>query len=271
MDDTRRSAFSKSSREDPGSENTAVISGSSSRIYQPDAADTSSLPDNIKVDLDTSLESAFWAIMGLAAFAAFFLYIQGTLGGKKSPPNPALLKYVPMMLGVVVLAFISRLGTDNYYIINIPKRKIFYHFKFFFEVKITPVVDFENISAIGVTGVRHTHKGSVWWKYKICVVKNDGELIDFSNESDPGRLEELNRKAKGMASVAGCLFAEGAAQSKLVTANGNSGSRMLSFETDDQVQPQLKDIKLSFTFFVVVALIIVSFCVMMFVLLTPPM
>lgn len=262
MDDTRRSAFSKSSREDPGSP---------SRIYRPDAADTSSLPDNIKVDLDTPLESAFWTIMGLAAFAAFFLYIQGTLGGKKSPPNPALLKYVPMMLGVVLLAFISRLGTDNYYIINIAKRKIFYHFKFFFEARITPVVDFENIDAIGVTGVRHTHKGSVWWKYKICVIKCDGESIDFSDEVSPDKLDDLNRKAKGMAAVAGCLFAEGAAQSKIVVTKGNSGSNMISFETDDQIQPQLKDIKLSFTFFIVVALIIVSFCVMMFVLLTPPM
>ncbi len=269
MNEPKRSAFSKPAAEKPIHERTPQTD-SRARIYKPDPADTSTLPDKIKVDLETPLEAAMWVVMGAAAFIAFLLYSRGTTGGKNHIPAPELLKYVPIFIGIMVIAFICRLFMDNYYILNIAARKIFYHFKFFFEVKITPFADFESIYAIGVTGIRHTHKGSVWWKYKICAVKNNGEFIDLSDEAAPAKLDDLNQKAKGMAAVVGCLFAEGAAQSKIVFTNGNSGSQMIYFETDEQIQPQLKDIKLSGAFFVVITVIIALFCLMMFALLKGP-
>jgi hypothetical protein len=275
MNDNKRSAFSKPQRQDPD-ETILASPGPAGKIYKPDEADTSNLPDKIKVDLSTALENSLLAAIGIAVFIAFFLYIQGTFGGKKSPPNPALLKYVPMMIGFAAAAFACWLGTDNYYIISVSKRKLLYHFKFLFTVKITPVADFEEINAIGVTGVRHTHKGNVWWMYKICAVKNNGEFIDLSDEAGPKKIDELNRKAKGMAVVAECLFAEGGERSKLSFEGGNSGLRVVSFEDEGAASfvesvKELRQIKLSLTFFVVVIIIITSFCIMMYVLLTPPM
>lgn len=275
MNDDKRSAFSKPRREDPD-ETILSSTGPAGRIYKPGAADTSNLPGKIKVDLSTALESSLLVVAGIAAFISVFLYVQGTFEGRKSPPIPELLNYLPISIGLMAAAVACWFGTDNYYIISVSKRKLLYHFQLFLTVKITPVADFEEINAIGVTGVRYTHKGNVWWKYKICAVKNDGEFIDLSDEAGPEKLDELNLRAKGMAVVIGCLFAEGGERSKLSFEGGNSGLRVISFEEEGPASfvesvKELRQIKLSCTFFVVVIVIIVSFCIMMYVLLTPPM
>ncbi len=271
----KRSAFSGASRQNPD-EAMLASSTAPAKIYRPAPADTSNLPGKIKVDLSTPLESFLLGAVGVAAVIALLLYIQGTFGGKKSPPNPELLKYIPLAIGFMATALACWFGVDNFYVISVQQRKLLYHFKLFFMVKITAVADFEQIAAIGVTGVRHTHKGNVWWKYKICAVKNSGEFIDLSDEADPGKLDWLNDRAEGMAAVAGCLFAKGAEWSKLSFDDGNTGLRVISFEPENPVSfvesmKELRKIKLSLTFFIVVTLIIVSFCIMMYVLLTPPM
>lgn len=275
MNDDKRSAFSKPPRLDPD-EAMRASSGPPERIYRPAPADPSNLPGKIKVDLSTSLENFLLGAVGVAAFVALLLYVQGTFGGKKSPPNPELLKYVPLAIGFMAGALACWFGTDNFYVISVPNRKLLYHFKLFFMVKISPAADFEEIAAIGVTGVRHTHKGNVWWKYKICVVKNNGEFIDLSDEADPDKIGWLNDRAEGMAAVVGCLFARGAEWSKLAFEGGSTGLRVMSFEPENPLSfaesvKELRRIRLSLTFFVVVTLIIVSFCVMMYMLLTPPM
>ncbi len=271
----KRPAFSRPSPKDPD-EAMLASSAPAGRIYKPGAADTSIIPGKIKIDLSTALESFLLAAAGITAFIAFFLYINGTFDGKKTPANPELLKLVPIALGLMAVSIACWFGTDNYYIISVPKRKLLYHFKIFFVVKITAVADFEEIHAVGVTGVRHTHKGNVWWKYKICAIKNNGEFIDLSDEAGPEKLDELNGRAKGMAAITGCLFAEGGEWSKLSFEGGNSKLRVISFQAESPVSfidsmKELKNIKLSFTFFIIVTIIITSFCLMMYILLTPPM
>ncbi len=274
MNENKRSPFYKPPAEDPD-EAMIASCAPAGNIFKPDAADLSAIPGKIKVDLSTALENFLLTAAGITAFIAFFLYINGAFDGKKTQANPELLKFVPIALGFMAAAIACWLGTDNYYIINVTKRKLLYHFKIFFIIKITAVADFEEIHAFGVTGVRHTHKGNVWWKYKICAVKNDGEFIDLSNEAGPEKLDELNDRAKGMAAVAGCLFAKGGEWSKLSFDQGSCALNVISFPEECplsfvETMKELKNIRLSFTFFIIITIIIALFCLMMYFLLTPP-
>lgn len=273
MKDKKRKAVSKPPVEDPD-ETILDPSGPADEIYRPDAAEYSRLPRKIKVDLSTALEIFLISVAGLSAFSAFIFFVQGIFGGKHSPPDPALLKYIPVALVIMAAAFACWRRTDNYYIINSPKRKLLYHFKLFNMVKITSVADFEEILAIGVTGVRHTHFGNVWWNYKICVVKNNGKFIDLSNEHDLEKIIELNFRAKKMAAAVGCLFAEGAERSKLLFDAGSSELRTVSFEEEIQVSfsDSIKRLSQKFSpaFLVAVTLIVVAIFIMIFILLTMP-
>lgn len=182
-------------------------------VYGPQQADISSMPENIKVDLTTPLEW-LWVILSIAAlFAVFYFYSEGTYGHySKStrthyPPSPHLLAYVPYALFAAAGSFLCWLFTNNYYIFNTRLKKIFYHFKLFSFVKITEYLSCEQILAIGVTGRKRHSKRRVWWEYKIVVVDNRGVFTDLSNSSRDA-LHEMNEKARGMAAVMGCLFAE---------------------------------------------------------------
>ncbi|HOD42489.1 MAG: hypothetical protein BWY32_01399 [bacterium ADurb.Bin243] len=229
MPDTprRRSAFSKPEPGDGGQYSGGYGSSGSLEpdggaapgrtsdpcVYGPQHADISSMPENIKVDLTTPLEW-LWVILSVAfLFAAFYFYSEGNYGHySKStrthyPPSPHLLAYVPYALFSAAASFLCWLFTNNYYIFNTRLKKIFYHFKIFSFVKITEYLSSEQIIAIGVTGRKRHSKRRVWWEYKIVVVDNHGVFTDLSNSSRDG-LYEMNEKARGMAAVMGCQFAE---------------------------------------------------------------
>lgn len=183
-------------------------------VYIPPPADTSTMPENIKVDLTTPLEF-LWVVVGIIAlFAAFYLYSEGSYGhySKHSrthfPPQPHLLAYVPYAIFAAFASLVGWLLTDNYYIINTRLRKIFYHFKFFGVTSVTEYLDSSRILAVGVTGVKKHSKHRTWWEYRIVVVDDRGRFTDFSNSCREEGRWELNDKARGMASVLGCQFAD---------------------------------------------------------------
>lgn len=206
-----------------------------SNIYIPPPPPQGSVPDNVKVDLTTPLE-ALWVIAAvIALITAIYFYSEGTYGhySKSSrthyPPQPHLLVYIPYALFAAAASFLCWFFTDNYYIFNTRLKKILYHFKFFSIVNVTEFLSAEQLYAIGVTGTRKHSKHRSWWEYKIVVIANDGAVTDFSNYTRDGRYE-LNSKARGMAAVMGCRFADCPSESVLKSYIENGRVQYVYFD-----------------------------------------
>lgn len=205
-------------------------------VYIPPPADVEGMPEKIKVDLTTPLEYLWVVLAIIALFAAFYFYSEGTYGhySKHSrthyPPQPHMLAYVPYALFAACLSFLSWVFTDNYYILNTRLRKIFYHFKFFGIVNVTEYLSTEQIFAIGVTGMKKHSKHRTWWEYKIVVIDKHGRFTDFSNSSRDDSMYELNSRARGMAAVIGCQFAECPTESNLRVQIENGTAQFIYFD-----------------------------------------
>lgn len=193
----------------------------------PSANEAIAMPEMVKVDLDTPLEQFFsglWMACLVISAGLFWVGTFGSSSGRGSyrrytPPNPELLHYLPLSIGVGVVAFVVRQFIDNYFIMNTREKKIYYHFGFFGQTRVTEFLDVSQIAAFGVTGRRQTnrrrHSGFMyssysydeWWEYMICVVTNDGRVIEFGDFERDAR-SAFNAQAKGMAAAFGVGFAE---------------------------------------------------------------
>lgn len=278
-----RSAFSRNagpasgdggSLEPGNAPRSEFVEGSPARggLYKPDAIDTASLPRKVKVDLDTPFEGVWYILMAIAGFAAAMVFNAGALGGKKNPPDPELLVYLPIPLVLLAVFYICRRCTDNFYVLDLDAGKILYHFEFFGNVKTTRFKDFSEIRAAAVTGERRQNKGSSWWIYKIVLVDAAFTLIDFSDHVKEQDLSGLNEKAAGMAAMIGCLCGGCAPRTCLAVRPYAASDTDILYKTELEYYGDEKTcysdlaqtkIELSATFWIVVVTIILAFIVMM--------
>ena len=163
--------------------------------------------DSIKIDLDTPLETLFVALMSIGGIATLACLSIGLIDGKRAPADPAFLKYLSLTVPLVLAAFVLKRGTDNYFIVHVIKRRIYYHFGFFGTEKITPYLDFSNIQTLTVTGKKRRSKHSNWYAYKIVLVDKRGKTHDFSDLQREAR-EEFNERARKLSTVLSCGFIE---------------------------------------------------------------
>ncbi|HNY10359.1 MAG TPA: hypothetical protein PKK26_02095 [Candidatus Wallbacteria bacterium] len=207
-------------------------------VFIPKANIASNLPHRIKVDLNTYLEQFFSGVGILALIAAVILLISGTCGSTSryshhyTPPDPAALKYIPLALIAAGAGFLCRWFTDNYYIMDTVEKRIYYHFKFFGYESVSLFLAADQIEAIGVTGKKCSSKHAVWWEYKIVIIDKPGNMTDFSDRTRDSRFEH-NEKARGMAAVMQCNFAECPPEAHIkVTRDPSGHSCMVSFAGD---------------------------------------
>jgi len=230
-------------------------------IHKPDPIDISKVPSKIKIDLTTPLEYSWW-YLAIAAGIVLLLIVHYASGTKNTPPNPGLYKYTSIPIAFMALFYILRQFTNNYYIMDTGKRKIYFHYEFLGNVKITEYIDFNDIMAIGVTGVRHHHKNSHWWDYHIFMADKNGKITDLSDPAKETDLASLNSRAFGMASVAQCQFANAGKQTQ-VTIQTYAGERFgLAYESfnDFEGWSQLDDaLKRRIIVLVVIGILLVIF------------
>ncbi len=203
--------------------------GETTKIYKPEPAGASGINSKIKVEINTALETAWVYLAGGSTFTVFLLYLF-SLETKKHPPRPELLTYIPYFIALAVVFTLCRFLTDNFYIIHVDKRKLFYRFKFFGIGKVTPVIDFDDIYAIGVTGGRTFHKNREIWSYHIFMADKNGKLSILSDCKTEAALLELNRRARLMASAAGCICAVAGANTEIRVQKNGSDKISMSYK-----------------------------------------
>jgi len=179
--------------------------------YVPQIAEGAQLPKNVKVDLTTDLEGGLMGCGCVSLVLSFICLNMGVNGcsdkhGHRTMDPIPFLKYVAgVWLVMSVGSFLSRLFTNNYYIVNVEKRKIFYHYKFYWNETITEYLSPENIMAVTVRGNHQHNKSSSWWTHQIIVIDNNGVITDLSDTKQDA-LDDFNSRAELIAAILGCNF-----------------------------------------------------------------
>lgn len=186
------------------------------------AAEQANLPERMKIDLDTPLEILFIACFVLACIGVF---ISGGITAE-SYFDGAGNSYALAVFGAfIVLAVLMRKcwsETDNYYILDTHARKLFYHYRFFSDKKITPAADFDDIECVAVGGIRKVNKGNESWSYYIYAVDKKGVSTYLSNMFTEALIEENNNKIRGMAAIIGCRHLDGEPKKILSISTGGT-------------------------------------------------
>ncbi len=179
-----------------------------------DDNEQSEIPDKLKLDLKTPLETFFmWAaiISGFIGFAGFIGYIEDGL---------TVVTKLMLAAGGISLAIFGGLyfNTDNYYILDRSSERLLYHFKFFFWRKVSTICSFNEISLVTTGGKREKSKHAIWWEYAAFILTTNGELLqmsDFAKEA----FDKQKELARRLCEITGARFID-APEERIVRAAG---------------------------------------------------
>lgn len=177
------------------------------------------LPRTVKVDLDTPLETLWNVLAGISGVVCFLFLQIGFIGGKHSPPDPEMLKYLPYPLAALVLFLVFKRLTDNYYLVDRQRKAIFYHFECVIMKSTSEFLRFSAIDSVVVNGSIHTSKNSRWYEYKIQLVEKNGTTHDFSDSLREGQLGLLNSRAETISKIIECNLFPGKAEHTYAISN----------------------------------------------------
>ncbi|MBU1109631.1 MAG: hypothetical protein KKB51_23320 [Candidatus Riflebacteria bacterium] len=158
----------------------------------------------IKVDLTTPLESAFWWLSVLSIIAIVLAWIFSP-GRELSPQAQGV-----MVVAGFCLVFFGSLyfNTDNFYIFDLESQQMLYHFKFFFYRKVEFVANFADVHAVTSSGKYHRDKDEEWYTYRVKCILNTGQNYYLSDETRED-LEKQNRIAKKISTITGAEYVKG--------------------------------------------------------------
>ena len=128
----------------------------------------------------------------------------GYLGGKNSPPHPAILVYLPYAVWALVFFLALRKVTDNYYLFDLDRKLVFFHFECAGLRRITPYLAFDRIKGIVINGKICVSKSSRWYEYRVEVIEQDGQTHPMSDWLRENELSTLNQRATNLARIVDC-------------------------------------------------------------------
>lgn len=203
----------------------------------------------IKADVLTPLEMFFLGGSGLLLLGAvlFWVFLSEKIINVQSPYT---VIYTAVFLALAALSFYCFKNTDNYYIIDTGARSVLFHFKFFENVKVSPYLGFDMISAAGVTGRRIKQRRAFggyyhYWTYQMVLLEKSGKMIAVSESIDEeeGR-NELNSRARELARAIGCRAAECPPEKVLRPVEASDGTYEPEFGERDALAEALQMILL---------------------------
>lgn len=162
--------------------------------------------ETIQYDPDTALESFFSGMAILCGIAGFMVFSIG-MGGRRHPPRPEFLPWIPLPLSLAALFASLRMFTDNYYIVEPLRRAVDYRFSFLgFETRRTRFHARE-VEAVVVECVEKSSRHSTWNEFSVRVFPKSGRPATVSPPSrDP---YSANVAAFTLAGILGVPFGAG--------------------------------------------------------------
>ncbi|HEY9069960.1 MAG TPA: hypothetical protein VIV61_06860 [Candidatus Ozemobacteraceae bacterium] len=219
------------------------------------------LPRTVKVDLDTPLESAWTALTMVSAVACVFILQVGFVGGKRTPPDPEFLRFLPWALGAVALFIALKKLTDNYYLVDRQRKGIFYHFDCLGYRSNTPYLAFSDVDSVIVNGSVHHSKHSRWFEYQIQLIDRHGKSHTFSDSLKEAELGTLNTRAETISKIIECRFVPGKSECIHTVETEPGGSVSVSTSHTPLHDPgiELSNTQLSGTTVALVLILVLGF------------
>jgi len=177
-----------------------------------------SLPKKMKVDLDTPLESFF---IGCAVLSGFGLFFAGIASLNNSVPRVVWQG----LTGLFVVGGICYKYTDNYYIVDMERKKLLYHFSFFSYSSDGVIALFSDLIAATVNAEHHSSKHSSWWEYAPFMILKNGKKLqmgDYKKETDG--FDGANSLAKKLSEVSGAEFIRGKREHHIEIIRNQNGT-----------------------------------------------
>ncbi|PKL50463.1 MAG: hypothetical protein CVV42_02915 [Candidatus Riflebacteria bacterium HGW-Riflebacteria-2] len=160
-------------------------------------------PCKIILDLKTPLESFF--------FTASFYSLAVLLGGCHGWMKDGMTMVTKLMLpagAICSVAFVTLYNfTDNYYVLDIDEKCLFYHFEFLGYESERVMLTFSQVHALTVTAMQQVIGKKLLWTYQTVLVDNTGEVKVLSDMKS-GSLEENKNLAKQIAGIIGAAYVE---------------------------------------------------------------
>lgn len=219
------------------------------------------LPKTVKVDLDTPLESAWTALAFVSGVGCLFILQIGFIGGKRTPPDPEFLNYLPHALLALGFFVALRKFTDNYYIVDRQRKAIFYHFECLFVKSVKDYMRFSDIDSAVVNGSIHHSKNSRWYEYQILLIDRTGKTHPFSDSLREPELATLNRRAETIAKIIDCRLVPGQVEHTHTIAAGPAGTVNISTASAPLNTPStdLSNIQISGWLAVLIIMLVLAF------------
>jgi len=160
-------------------------------------------PGKIKLDLKTPLESFFFT----AAFYSLVIFLGGCYGWMKD--GMTIVTKLMLPAGAVCSAVFVTLYnfTDNYYVLDVDEKCLFYHFEFLGYETERAMLTFSQVHALTVTSMQQVIGKKLVWTYQTVLVDNSGEVNGLSDMKS-GSLEENKALARKIADIIGVAYVE---------------------------------------------------------------
>lgn len=164
----------------------------------------SEMPAQIKLELQTPLEKLwFWFFVG-----SVFITFSGIIGLLEDGATAFVVSLIGIGATMSFLFWSLKRNTDNFYILDLSTRRLFYHFRFFFIKRITPARNFSDIVSITVGGLCNQGKNNVWWTYQIFALDRQGDVFALSDDVKAEERENMVLSAKKIAEITEADFVE---------------------------------------------------------------
>jgi hypothetical protein len=157
----------------------------------------------VKFDRDTPLEQFLFGTGCLGILAAIVMLQIGTIGGRHSKPQPAVLPYIPLAVLIAAVFFAARYFTDNYYLVDPKQHLVYYHFKFLWFRTVRLLLRREDILAVATRGRARSSRSSTWWEYQVVLIGANGHGVPVRNWEREA-IDECNAEAERLGTLLGC-------------------------------------------------------------------
>ena len=160
-------------------------------------------PGKIKLDLKTPLESFFFT----AAFYCVAFFLGGFYGWMKDGMTMVTKLMLPAGAVFSAVFVILYNFTDNYYVLDVDEKCLFYHFEFLGYETERAMLTFSQVHALTVTSMQQVIGKQLAWTYQTVLVDNTGEVNGLS-DMKTGSLEENRALARKIAGIIGAAYVE---------------------------------------------------------------
>jgi hypothetical protein len=145
--------------------------------------------------LHDRLETVFETVWKLFAILGAAILWFGLFGGRArsaAVTDPRVYVAAGILLGVAALAFVLRLFTDNFFLIDPSRHAVYLHAKFLFARRVRRLLERPDIAGVAIAAQRRRTRYRHWTEHRAVLVGRDGRHVPMSDFHKDGLWDANN-------------------------------------------------------------------------------